>query len=285
MDESGQQPASDRTPLSDRHFRHIVDSMPLGIMVYRLDEDENLLLVDSNPAANAQAGADITVLHGKKIEEAFPPLAGTEIPQRYRAAARDGTSWQTEQVDYDDNQIVGAFQVYVFQSEPGTAVVTFSNITEQVRAAEALRAAEAERARLQDEIIHTQQQAIEELSAPIIPIIDRVIIMPLVGSIDSTRARDIMRAVLAGIGQYRARIVILDITGVPLVDTGVANHLNHTIQAARLKGADTIITGVSDAVAETIVDMGIDWRDVETLRDLQTGLTVALRRLGLRLDG
>lgn len=268
---------------SDQHFRNIVLSMPLGIMVYRMEGEDRLVLIDSNLAANALTGTDITALHGLTLEEAFPPLVDTEIPVRYRAAAHDGESWQTEQIDYDDGRITGAFQVYVFQSEPGTAVVTFSNITEQRQSAEALREAAAERVRLQQEIINAQQQAIQDLSTPIIPVYDRVIIMPLIGSIDSTRSRDIMRAVLAGISTYRARIVILDITGVPLVDTGVANHLNRTIQAARLKGADTIITGVSDAVAETIVDMGIDWRDVETLRDLQTGLTVALNRLGLRL--
>jgi rsbT co-antagonist protein RsbR len=97
------------------------------------------------------------------------------------------------------------------------------------------------------------------------------------------RARDITRALLAGIRQLRAKAVILDITGVPLVDSGVANHLNKTIQAARLKGARTIVTGISDAVAETIVDLGIDWSGIETVSDLQTGLIVALNSLGVRL--
>jgi rsbT co-antagonist protein RsbR len=92
-----------------------------------------------------------------------------------------------------------------------------------------------------------------------------------------------MRVLLAGISRHRARVVILDITGVPLVDSGVANHLNKTIQAARLKGARTIITGVSDAVAETVVDLGIDWSGIETLSDLQTGLIAALQGLGVRL--
>jgi rsbT co-antagonist protein RsbR len=113
---------------------------------------------------------------------------------------------------------------------------------------------------------------------------DRIIVVPLVGGLDSVRARDTMRALLTGINMYRAKIVILDITGVPIVDTGVAAHLNKTIQAARLKGAQTIVTGVSDAVAETIVDLGIDWGELETLSDLQTGLIVALRRMGFVLS-
>ena len=79
-------------------------------------------------------------------------------------------------------------------------------------------------------------------------------------------------------------MVILDITGVPIVDSGVANHLNKTIQAARLKGARAIVTGISDAVAETIVDLGIDWSSITTLNDLQTGLVAALNSMGIKLD-
>ncbi len=142
----------------------------------------------------------------------------------------------------------------------------------------------AARERLQQEVIEAQRRAIQELSTPIIPVMDRIIIMPLIGSIDSLRARDIMRSLLAGIREYRANIVILDITGVAIVDTGVANHLNKTIQAARLKGAHTIVTGVSDAVAETIVDLGIGWDEFETLTDLRSGLIVALNRLGFKLS-
>ena len=138
--------------------------------------------------------------------------------------------------------------------------------------------------RLQKEIIEAQKQAIRELSTPIIPIMDRIIVMPLVGSIDTLRARDITRSMLAGIGDHRAKVIILDITGVPVVDSGVANHLNKAIHAARLKGAQTIVTGISDAVAETIVDLGIDWAGIETLSNLQTGLIAALDRLGIRLN-
>lgn len=143
---------------------------------------------------------------------------------------------------------------------------------------------QAEREHLQQGLIEAQRQAIQELSTPIIPVMDQIIVMPLIGSIDSLRAQDITRTLLAGIRENRAKVVILDITGVLLVDSGVANHLNKTIQAARLKGARTIITGVSDAVAETIVDLGIDWSGIETLADLRTGLMVALNSLGLKLS-
>jgi anti-anti-sigma regulatory factor/putative methionine-R-sulfoxide reductase with GAF domain len=144
-----------------------------------------------------------------------------------------------------------------------------------------LRESLDEHERLQQEIIEAQQWAIQELSTPIIPVMEHIIVMPLIGSIDTLRARDITRTLLAGIREHRAKVVILDITGVAVVDSGVANHLNKTIQAARLKGAHTIVTGISDAVAETIVDLGIDWSRIETLTDLQTGLRAALASMGL----
>jgi rsbT co-antagonist protein RsbR len=155
------------------------------------------------------------------------------------------------------------------------------DVTEQKRV-------EAESARLQQEVLEAQQRAIQELSTPIIPVMDvpgagSIIVMPLIGSIDTLRARDLTRRLLEGIRVHRAKIVILDITGVPIVDSGVASHMNKTIQAARLKGAQTIVTGISDAVAETIVDLGLDWSSIKTLGDLQTGLRVALRGLGFKL--
>jgi rsbT co-antagonist protein RsbR len=135
---------------------------------------------------------------------------------------------------------------------------------------------------LQQEVIEAQQRAIQELSTPIIPVLEGVIIMPLIGSIDTMRARSVTRNLLAGIREHNARVVILDITGVPIVDSGVAAYLNKTVQAARLKGARTIITGISEAVAETVVDLGIDWSGIETLRDLRTGLQSVLTGVEVR---
>ncbi len=143
-------------------------------------------------------------------------------------------------------------------------------------------------------VIESQQQAIRELSTPIIPVMDvpkvgSIIVLPLIGIIDTARARDITRQLLAGIREHRAKVVILDITGVPLVDSSVADYLHKTVQAARLKGARVIVTGISDVVAETIVDLGIDWFEsehdgVRTLSNLQMGLVVALHSLGFRLE-
>jgi DNA-binding LacI/PurR family transcriptional regulator/anti-anti-sigma regulatory factor len=159
----------------------------------------------------------------------------------------------------------------------------YTEVEQQVaeRTAE-LKREQEESARLQQEVIEAQQRAIRELSTPIIPVLEGVIVMPLIGSIDTMRARDVTRTLLEGIREHHARVVILDITGVPIVDSGVAAYLNRTVQAARLKGARTIVTGISEAVAETIVDLGIDWSGIETLRDLRTGLQSVLAEIGGR---
>jgi anti-anti-sigma regulatory factor/HAMP domain-containing protein len=169
--------------------------------------------------------------------------------------------------------------------EVGRLAAAFNSMTAQLHDLIGnLKAESEERERLQQQVIEAQQQTLLELSTPIIPVMDRILVMPLIGIIDATRAKDIMRALLAGIREQRAQVVILDITGVPVVDSGVASHLDKTIQAARLKGAHTIVTGISDAVAEAIVDLGIDWSELQTLSNLQTGLVVALDSLGIKLS-
>jgi len=195
-------------------------------------------------------------------------IAGKPVPNQYeyRFVRKDGsTGWAETMINTIE-----------YEGRPASQSIEI-DITER-------RLAEAESARLQQEVNEAHKQAIQELSTPIIPIMDRILVMPLVGSIDSMRARDITRSLLAGINEHRAKVVILDITGVSIVDSGVANHLNKTIQAARLKGASTIVTGISDAVAETIVDLGIDWSGIDTLNDLRTGLIVALSSMGIKLS-
>jgi rsbT co-antagonist protein RsbR len=190
----------------------------------------------------------------------------------------EGWSGEIKAQRQDGSLFEAWLTIFPLQNETGEPTGTASIIRDMT----GQKQAEAERAQLQQEIIEAQQHTLKELSTPIIPVAEApdgmgsIIVMPLIGSIDTMRARDITRALLKGISDYRAKIVIVDITGVPLVDSGVANYLNKTILAARLKGARTIVTGISDAVAETIIDLGIDWSGIETLSDLQTGLRAVL---------
>jgi len=125
-----------------------------------------------------------------------------------------------------------------------------------------------------------QQAAIRELSTPVIRVHDRVLLLPLVGAIDSHRAQQVMETVLVRVIEDKARALILDIAGVPVVDTRVADHLLKTTAAVRLVGADTILTGVSAQVARTIIQLGVDISSMVTRARLSEGIEHALKLIG-----
>jgi PAS domain S-box-containing protein len=230
------------------------------------------------------AGRDFTSM---TVADFHTPEMSEKIGREYIPTAIERGTWSGETtLRHADGTIIPTSQVIIPIRDQDGELEALGTIVRDIRD---LKQAEAERERLQQNVIEAQKQALQELSTPIIPIVNTargsIIVMPLIGAVDSTRAKDITRALLAGISEHRAKVVILDITGVPIVDSSVAGHLNKTIQAARLKGASTIVTGVSDGVAETIVDMGIDWSGINTLNDLQTGLIVALGSLGIKLSG
>jgi rsbT co-antagonist protein RsbR len=129
--------------------------------------------------------------------------------------------------------------------------------------------------------IKEQQQAMLSLSTPVLQIRDQILILPLIGTIDSARAAQIVEQLLNSIVDTQASVVILDITGVPVIDTAVANHLIKTIQAARMLGANTIITGISPANAQTLVTLGVDLSMMTTRGSLRSGVKLADEMLKL----
>ncbi|HEY5921799.1 MAG TPA: STAS domain-containing protein [Kofleriaceae bacterium] len=135
-----------------------------------------------------------------------------------------------------------------------------------------------------EKIIGEQQEAIRELSLPVLQIRDHLLIIPLVGIIDGQRARQLIETLLAAIRDRRARGVVVDVTGVPVVDTGVANTLVQVCDAARLMGTMVVITGISPDMAQTLVGLGARLPANETLVDLQEGVDYIERALGYR-DG
>jgi rsbT co-antagonist protein RsbR len=128
-------------------------------------------------------------------------------------------------------------------------------------------------------IVGQQQRLIDtirELSAPLLPVHDGILVMPLIGHIDSARSAQIMEELLTGVQQYQADFVIIDITGVPIVDTAVANHLIQTTHAVSLLGARCILVGISPEVAQTLVQLGVDLQRLTTSSNLQAGITYAI---------
>ncbi|MGG3561237.1 STAS domain-containing protein [Neobacillus rhizosphaerae] len=124
--------------------------------------------------------------------------------------------------------------------------------------------------------VSLQKIALQELSAPLIPIFDNITVMPLVGTIDTDRAKRIMENLLQGVVKHHAQVVLIDITGVPVVDTMVAHHIIQASEAVRLVGAKCLIVGIRPEIAQTIVNLGINLNQVVTKNSLQKGVAAAL---------
>lgn len=148
-----------------------------------------------------------------------------------------------------------------------------------------LRQQGAEQARLQERIIKLQAAALVELSTPLIPITDQILAMPLIGAMDSQRANQVLQTLLSGVEQSSARVAIIDITGVPVIDTQVANILLHVAQAVKLLGAEVMLTGIHPEVAQTMIQLGIDLKGMMTHADLQRGIAYALKHLTPHSNG
>jgi rsbT co-antagonist protein RsbR len=133
-----------------------------------------------------------------------------------------------------------------------------------------------------ERVIHEQQESIRELSTPVLQVRERLLILPIIGVLDSARARQLNEQLLAAIRDRRAAVVVIDITGVATIDRTVANHLVQTVEASRLMGAETILTGLSPEIAQTLVDLGVDLSMMRTVGDLQGGLEEAERLAGYR---
>lgn len=136
---------------------------------------------------------------------------------------------------------------------------------------------------LVEETLTAQAKSLMEMSTPVTQIWSGILLLPIVGIIDSKRSRDIMNATLAKIGETQARIFILDISGVGVVDTAVANHLIKITRATRLMGCDCTISGVSPSIAQTIVDLGIDVGRIKTTSTMKDALADAFHRVGMEI--
>jgi len=137
---------------------------------------------------------------------------------------------------------------------------------------------ERERLALKQEIIEAQKRALRELSTPLIPVAEHVLVMPLVGTIDSVRAQAVLEVLLDGVMTYKARMTILDITGVESMDTEVTNALVQAARAVSLLGAQAILTGIQPRIAKTLVELQADLSTIMTLSTVREGISYALGR-------
>lgn len=193
-----------------------------------------------------------------------PVLIDGEAVSRNPAQARSGSGELRE------------FETTIYRMEwtpeRATAVAVGRDVTELNRTIRELRAA--------NENLEAQAQLIETMSVPVATIWHGVVYVPIVGTVDSRRAMSLMQGLLDGITGHRAVFAILDISGVPVIDTQVAQYLLQTIQAAALLGCRCIVIGISPEIAQTVVQLGIDLRMLETTATIQDGLKIAFQALG-----
>ncbi|NJN67535.1 MAG: PAS domain S-box protein [Chloroflexaceae bacterium] len=210
------------------------------------------------------------------IAEVHPAWAGQCIEQEgIPAAIRDGVwSGETALLNRATGEERHVSQVILTHKQADGTVLYLSTI---MRDLTSFKQAEAERAALQQQIIAAQRATLRELSTPLLPIAEGVVAMPLIGTIDSERAQQIMEALLEGVAQHRAEIALVDITGVQVVDTQVANTLVQAAQAVQLLGAQVVLTGIGAAMAQTLVHLGADLSAIVTRGSLQSGMAYAMR--------
>ena len=214
-------------------------------------------------------GGSLDALIGKTDADFLDEESAAKLRQTEVEAMETGVPYHAEELPRPNQWVLTTKKPVYDDSEAVLGLVCISRDINEFKAAQ-------DRQAEQQRIIEMQRSVLDDVSTPVIPIMEGILILPLIGSLDTHRAQHLMRSLLEGITQHRAKVIIMDITGVPMVDTGIADYLNKTIQAARLKGAHTIVTGISDAVSETIIDLGIDWNEIDTLRDLQSGLDAAI---------
>jgi anti-anti-sigma regulatory factor len=145
--------------------------------------------------------------------------------------------------------------------------------------------AEEERAALQEQVIAAQRDALREISTPLIPLTHEILLMPLIGAMDTQRAQQMVEVLLEGVASYQADIAIVDITGIQVLDTQVANALMQAAKAVKLLGANIVLTGIGPTMAQTLIHLGTDLSIIVTRGSLQSGIEYAFSQTAAGGDG
>jgi anti-anti-sigma factor len=255
------------------HLRQdVLDALPFGIVVYEAVTPTTFRFVEANAFVFTISHFTVSD-YGRLLTDLFPPADAERQSVHMQACLA-----QQIPIDVEEKYELPHTTIWLrssyrpLLSRPGTlprVIIAGEDITERKQ---------AELARAEQEALIAKQSAqLAELSTPLLTISDTTVVMPLVGAIDSRRAQQIMEALLTGVAKQNATHVILDITGVPIVDTQVANALLSAAQAVTLLGAQTVLTGIRPEVAQTLVGLGANLSSIVTRNTLQDGIMHALR--------
>lgn len=277
-----------------------LDGLPVPVQIYRVDG----LAVATNRASEQFWGAPREILVGQFNMVTDPQNVELGVPAIFQRVAQ-GENVHLPPVFYDSTKLPGMetsgsrrwvtvdyFPIRNEQNAINHVGVMHRDVTDEVEKSQAIEAAQEEINRQRELItsleeahrqIETQQATIRELSSPISQIWNGVLVVPLIGTIDAQRATMMTENLLEAIVHHQADIVIIDITGVPVVDTQVADYLVNTTTACKLLGSKVVLVGIGSAIAQAMVHLEVDLSGIVTLANLQTGIAWTFEQLGLQV--
>jgi PAS domain S-box-containing protein len=252
----------------------ILDALPMHLVVYEIINRTQIRLILANQAVLHMSGFTESDLIGKLPSDFFPPDEAERALRTVQMCVdSDATVNVTVEVDLPHGRHWLQCACVPLRDSQGRitrAAILMQDVTEQKEHEQ------TERQR-QEDLIVQQQATLMELSTPLLTISDTTVVMPLVGAIDTRRVEQIIETLLIGVAASPASTVILDITGVALVDTEVANAFIRASQAVSLLGAQVVLTGIRPEVAQMLVGLGVDLRGIITRSTLRDGISYALR--------
>ncbi|EYF00819.1 PAS domain-containing protein [Chondromyces apiculatus] len=257
--------------LEEKHalLQALIDNAPMSIFANNL-EDRTILV--NQRCADAMRLPPEAIL-GKTPRDLLPEDRAEEYLREDRQVLEKGSGieWESERVR--DGKPYHILMTKFPLRETNGKVYGVCGISMDITQR---RRAEADNRRLQEEIIRMQEESLRALSTPLIPIAEGVVVMPLIGSVNGTRAQQVMEALLEGVSRHRASIAILDVTGVTFVDRQVADALIRAAQAVSLLGSNVVLTGVRPEMARTLVEIGADLHGIVVHSTLQSAIQYAL---------
>ncbi len=253
----------DRTPLREEWTRRITEAQLLGVMTPDEIFSEVTAVYDNYVDALETGSVEALEAYARNLSERIIPR-GVETHEVLGVVLllRDVLARSLFEKYQDDfglmNRVLDAYEPAANRI---AVTVGVSFVQERER------------------VIRQQQLAIRELSTPVLKVRDQLLILPIIGALDTGRARQLTEQLLNGIRENRAKVVVIDITGVPAIDMPVANHLVQAVRASGLMGARVIITGLSADIAQTLVNLRVDLSMMQSVGDLQGGIEEAERQL------
>jgi len=254
--------------------RAVLDALPQSVVVYQVVSRTEFTLVYINLLGARSPEKQVSLI-GKSIRELLSAEEAAKVTRHYQTCLDTGTTVSVEDSYQLDTGVMWSQARCIPLRSPDGQISHIMFVWEDITERKLREQEERER---QEAIIQHQAAALAELSTPLLMISGSTVVLPLIGAIDSRRAQLILETLLAGVAERRASNVILDITGVPVVDTQVANVFLQASQAVGLLGARTIVTGIRPEVAQTLVGLGVDLQDIVTRSTLQEAITFALQR-------